>query len=85
MNKNKIANRKINCIFCDTKNTFKVCSGLCNTELKKYSDEQVFPLLEILEKCENYFNLKTDAKIEEIADAIAQAIEYFNKLKKNKI
>lgn len=85
MNKNKIANSKINCIFCDTKSTFKVCSGLCNTELKKYSDEQVFPLLEMLEKCNEYFLLKTDAKSEEIADAIGQSIEDFNNLKRNNI
>lgn len=81
MNKNKIANSKINCIFCDTKSTFKVCSGLCNTEIKKYSDGEVLPLLEMLEKCKDYFLLKTDAKSEERADAIGQAIEDFNKLK----
>ncbi len=81
MNKNKIANSKINCIFCDTKSTFKVCSGLCNTEIKKYSDGEVLPLLKMLKKCKEYFLLKTDAKSEERADAIGQAIEDFNKIK----
>jgi hypothetical protein len=35
----------------------------------------------MLEKCKEYFLLKTDAKSEERADAIGQAIEDFNKLK----
>jgi uncharacterized protein YheU (UPF0270 family) len=47
----------------------------------KYSDGEVLPLLEILEKCKEYFLLKTDAKSEERADAICQAIEDFNKIK----
>jgi cell division septum initiation protein DivIVA len=46
-----------------------------------YSEEEVLPLLEILEKCKEYFLLKTDAKSEERADAIGQAIEDFKKLK----
>ncbi len=79
MNKNKIANSKINCIFCDTKSTFKVCSGLCNTEIKKYSDGEVLPLLDMLQKCKEYFLLKTDLKSEERADAIGQVLEKFKK------
>jgi hypothetical protein len=47
-----------------------------------YSEEEVLPLLEMLEKCKDYFLLKTDAKSEERADAIGQAIEDFKKLKK---
>jgi transcriptional regulator of heat shock response len=46
-----------------------------------YSDREVLPLLEMLEKCKEYFLLKTDAKSEERADAIGQAIEDFNKIK----
>jgi hypothetical protein len=37
---NKIANSNVDCIFCDTKSTIKVCSGLCNTELEKYNEEE---------------------------------------------
>lgn len=47
----------------------------------KYSDGEVLPLLEMLEKFKEYFLLKTDAKSEERADAIGQAIEDFNKIK----
>ena len=50
-----------------------------------YSEEEVLPLLEMLEKCKEYFLLKTDAKSEERADAIGQAIKDFNNLKKNKL
>jgi cell division septum initiation protein DivIVA len=48
---------------------------------KGYSEEEVLPLLEMLEKCKEYFLLKTDAKSEERADAIGQSIEDFKKLK----
>jgi hypothetical protein len=48
---------------------------------KMYSKEEVLPLLEMLEKCKEYFLLKTDAKSEERADAIGQSIEDFKKLK----
>jgi len=51
-------------------------------EKKMYSEEEVLPLLEMLQKCKEYFILKTDAKSEEKADAIGQAIEDFNKFKK---
>lgn len=51
----------------------------------KYSEEEVLPLLEMLQKCKEYFLLKTDAKSEERADTIGQVIEDFNKFKKNKI
>lgn len=47
----------------------------------KYSEEEVLPLLEMLQKCKEYFLLKTDEKSEERADAICQAIEDFNKIK----
>jgi hypothetical protein len=46
-----------------------------------YSKEEVLPLLVMLEKCKEYFLLKTDAKSEERADAIGQAIKDFNNLK----
>jgi hypothetical protein len=48
---------------------------------KLYSEEEVLPLLEMLEKCKEYFLLKIDAKSEERADAIGQAIEDFKKFK----
>jgi hypothetical protein len=48
---------------------------------KGYSEEEVLPLLEMLQKCKEFFLLKTDAKSEERADAIGQAVEDFNKLK----
>jgi hypothetical protein len=51
----------------------------------KFSEEEVLPLLEMLQKCKEYFLLKTDAKSEERADTIGQVIEDFNKFKKNKI
>jgi hypothetical protein len=42
-----------------------------------YSEEEVLPLLEILQKCKEYFLLKTDLKSEERADAIGQVLETF--------
>jgi len=42
---------------------------------KKYNE-----MLGMLQKCEEYFLLKTDAKSEERADAIAQLIEEATKL-----
>jgi hypothetical protein len=50
-----------------------------------YSEEDVDVLVDMLQKCKEYFLLKTDAKSEERADAIGQAIEDFNNLKKNKL
>jgi hypothetical protein len=52
----------------------------CQQE-RMYSVEEVLPLLEMLEKCKEYFLLKTDTKSEERADAIGQVVEDFNKLK----
>jgi cell division septum initiation protein DivIVA len=46
-----------------------------------YSEEEILHLLEMLEKCHEYFLLKTDAKSDERADAIGQAIEDFKKIK----
>lgn len=48
---------------------------------KMYSKEEVLPLLEMLQKCKEYFLLKTDAKSEERADAIVEVIEDFEQLK----
>jgi cell division septum initiation protein DivIVA len=48
---------------------------------KGYSEEEVLPLLEMLEKCKEYFLLKTDAKSEERADAIGQAIKDYKQFK----
>jgi hypothetical protein len=62
----------------------KVIEKLMAEKKLMYSEEEVLPLLEMLEKCKDYFLLKTDAKSEERADAIGQAIEDFKKLKKNK-
>ena len=44
-----------------------------------YSEEEVLPLLEMLQKCKEYFLLQTNLKSEERADAIAQLIETFKK------
>ena len=44
---------------------------------KLYSEEEVLPLLEMLQKCKEYFLLKTDLKSEERADAIVQVLENF--------
>ena len=44
---------------------------------KLYSEEEVLPLLEMLQKCKEYFLLKTDLKSEERADAIVQVLETF--------
>jgi hypothetical protein len=46
-----------------------------------YSEGEILPLLEMLEKCHEYFLLKTDAKSDERADAIGQAIGDFKKIK----
>jgi hypothetical protein len=44
---------------------------------RSYSEEEVLPLLEMLQKCKEYFLLKTDLKSEERADAIGQVLETF--------
>lgn len=65
-------------------NVIKFCKEQAKemeSQQQGYSEEEVLPLLEILEKCKEYFLLKTDAKSEERADAIGQAIEDFKKLK----
>lgn len=56
----------------------------CKNQSKKmeieqqiYSEEEVLPLLEMLQKCKEYFLLKTDLKSEERADAIGQVLEKF--------
>ena len=46
---------------------------------RSYSEEEVLPLLEMLQKCKEYFLLQTSLKSEERADAIAQLIETFKK------
>lgn len=43
----------------------------------KYSEEEVLPLLEILQKCKEYFLLKTDKYSDERADAIIDVLENF--------
>lgn len=63
----------------------KAIEKLMAEKKQMYSEEQVLPLLEMLEKCQEYFLLKTDAKSEERADALGQAIEDFKKIKNNKI
>jgi hypothetical protein len=63
----------------------KVIEKLMAEKKLMYSEEQVLPLLEMLEKCQEYFLLKTDEKSEERADALGQAIEDFKKIKNNKI
>lgn len=47
------------------------------SQQKGYSEEEVLPLLEMLQKCKEYFLLKTDLKSEERADAIGQVLEKF--------
>ena len=44
-----------------------------------YSEEEVKPLIKMLQKCKEYFLLKTDNKSEERADAIGQLLEQFKK------
>jgi hypothetical protein len=42
-----------------------------------YSEEEILPLLEILQKCKEYFLLKTDKYSDERADAIIDVLENF--------
>ena len=44
-----------------------------------YSEEEVLPLLEIIQKCKEYFLLKTDNYSDERADAIIDVMENFKK------
>ena len=44
-----------------------------------YSEEEVLPLLEMLQKCKEYFLLKTDKYSDERADAIIDVIEQYKK------
>jgi hypothetical protein len=44
---------------------------------RSYSEEDILPLLEMLQKCKEYFLIKTDLKSEERADAIGQVLENF--------
>ncbi len=48
---------------------------LAMQDKNKYSEEEVLPLLEMLQKCKEYFLIKTDLKSEERADAIGQVLE----------
>ena len=44
-----------------------------------YSQEEVVELLEMLQKCKEYFLLKTDKYSDETSDAIGQVLEKFKK------
>jgi hypothetical protein len=44
---------------------------------RSYSEEEILPLLEILQKCKEYFLLKTDKYSDERADAIIDVLEKF--------
>jgi hypothetical protein len=44
-----------------------------------YSEEEVLPLFEILQKCKEYFLLKTDKYSDERADAIIDVLKQFKK------
>ncbi len=46
---------------------------------RMYSDEEVSESVDMLQKCKEYFLLKTDLKSEERADAIGQVLEKFKK------
>ena len=46
---------------------------------RSYSEEEVLPLLEMLQKCKEYFLLKTDKYSDERADAIIDVMEQFKK------
>ena len=46
---------------------------------RSYSEEEVLPLLEIIQKCKEYFLLKTDKYSDERADAIIDVMENFKK------
>ena len=46
---------------------------------KSYSEEEVLPLLEIIQKCKEYFLLKTDKYSDQRADAIIDVMENFKK------
>jgi hypothetical protein len=46
---------------------------------RSYSDEEILPLLEMLQKCKEYFLLKTDKYSDERADAIIDVMEQFKK------
>ena len=48
-------------------------------EQKGYSEEEVDGLVDILQKCEEYFLLKTDSKSDERADAIGEVLKQFKK------
>jgi hypothetical protein len=49
-------------------------------EMESNKNQKFDEMLEMLQKCKEYFLLKTDAKSEERADAIAQLIEEATKL-----
>ncbi len=46
---------------------------------KLYSEEEVDVLVDMLQKCKEYFLLKTDSKSEERADAIGEVLKQFKK------
>lgn len=52
---------------------------------RSYSEEEVLPLLEIIQKCKEYFLLKTDKYSDERADAIIDVMENFNEWITNEI
>jgi hypothetical protein len=74
-------------LFQELDNYYQMKSNVIKKEILKqakemekqqgYSEEEVLPLLEMLQKCKEYFLLKTDLKSEERADAIGQVLENF--------
>ena len=48
---------------------------------RMYSYKEVSALIEMLEKCKDYFLIKNTEKSDKRADGIAQLIEEFKKLK----
>jgi hypothetical protein len=62
------------------RNQIKIYDAITKQQDKKlYSEEEVLPLLEMLQKCKEYFLLKTDSKSDERADAIGEVLKQFKK------
>lgn len=48
-----------------------------DSQERMYSEEEVDVLVDMLQKCKEYFLLKTDSKSDERADAIGEVLKQF--------
>lgn len=61
----------------DAKSLNLFLEGMKYKKERSYSEEEVCVLVDMLQKCKEYFLLKTDSKSDERADAIGEVLKKF--------